>query len=103
MPRIVGLEVERRQEVGGGGFLTIHRLTLRNRRDDGSLSRAYEVDYLVRPIGLDAIAVALFSRANGRTEVLLRDGLRPALAQGSGGGPRSRSPRRRATRSTPRG
>ena len=87
MTRIVGLEVERRQEVGAGGFLTIQRLTLRNRRADGSLSRAYDVDYLVRPIGLDAIAVALFSRARGRTEVLVRDGLRPALALGRSGAP----------------
>jgi ADP-ribose pyrophosphatase len=87
MTRIVGLEVERRQEVGAGGFLTIHRLTLRNRRADGSQSRAYDFDYLVRPIGLDAIAVALFSRAHGRTEVLLRDGLRPALALGRSGAP----------------
>ena len=87
MSRIVGLEVERHQEVGAGGFLTIQRVSLRNRRDDGSLSRAYDVDFLVRPMGLDAIAVALFSRARGRTEVLVREGLRPALAMGRSGAP----------------
>ena len=87
MSRIVGLEIEQHEQVGAGGFLTIERFTMRNRRDDGSHSRAYQFDCLVRPMGLDAIAVALFSRAGGRIQVLLRDGLRPALAMG-----RSRAP-----------
>jgi ADP-ribose pyrophosphatase len=82
MSRIVGLEVERQQRIGAGGFLTIERVTVRNRRADGSQSRPYDVDFLVRPVGLDAIAVAIFSRARGRTEVMVRDGLRPALALG---------------------
>jgi ADP-ribose pyrophosphatase len=87
MSRIVGLEVERHEEVGGGGFLTLQRLTLRNRRADGSLSRPYGCDYVLRPIGLDAIAVAVFSRACGRVQVLVRDGLRPVLAMGRSGAP----------------
>ncbi|HWM84908.1 MAG TPA: hypothetical protein VNO33_03695 [Kofleriaceae bacterium] len=87
MSRIVSLEVVREQQVGGGGFLTIQRLTLRNQRDDGTVSRDYDFDHLLRPIGLDAIAVALFTRARGRTEVLLRDGLRPALALGRSASP----------------
>lgn len=87
MSRIVGLEVERHERFGVGGFLTIERFTLRNRREDGSTSPAYTMDCLIRPMGLDAIALALFSRARGRTEVLVRDGLRPALAMGRGVAP----------------
>jgi ADP-ribose pyrophosphatase len=87
MSRIVELEVERHEEVGRGGFMTIQRYKLRNLRADGSRSPAYDCDFLLRPIGLDAIAVALYSRARGRTEVLVRDGLRPALALGRTGAP----------------
>lgn len=87
MSRIVGLEVERQEQLGSGGFLTIQRLTLRNRRADGSVSRAYTCDFILRPIGLDAVAVALFSRESGQVKVLLRDGLRPALALGRSGAP----------------
>ena len=87
MPRIVGLEVERHEEVGSGGFLTIQRFRLCNRHGDGSLSRPYDCDFLLRPMGVDAIAVAVFSRARGRVDVLLRDGLRPALAMGRTGAP----------------
>ena len=94
MSRIVGLEIERHEQVGVGGFLTIERLTMRNRRDDGSLSPVYHFDCLIRPMGLDAIAVVLFSRARGRTEVLVRDGLRPALAMGRNGAPKPLPDRR---------
>lgn len=87
MSRIVGLEVERHSEVGSGGFLTIQRLTLRNQRADGTRSAPYHFDYLLRPIGLDAIAVAVFGRLAGRIEVLLREGLRPALSLGRTGAP----------------
>ena len=87
MPRIVDLEVEDDQRIGTGGFLTIRRLVLRNRRDDGSLSASYSCDVLERPVGLDAVVVVVFTRARGRVEVLLRDGLRPGLVVGRAGGP----------------
>jgi ADP-ribose pyrophosphatase len=87
MSRIVGLEVEQREELGRGGFLTIQRLKMHNRRADGTSSASYVFDFLLRPMGLDAIAVAVFSRRAGRIEVLLRDGLRPALAMGRTGAP----------------
>lgn len=82
MSRIVGLDIERHERAGVGGFLTIERFTVRNRHEDGSQSRSYTFDCLIRPMGLDAIAVAVFSREGGRTQVLVRDGLRPALAMG---------------------
>jgi len=85
--RIIGVELLREERVGEGGFLTIHRTEVRNRRADGSSSPPYACDYLVRPMGLDAVAVAVFTRARGRVEVLLRDGLRLALVLGRSAGP----------------
>ena len=61
-------------------------------RADGSHSASYLVDFVVRPKGVDAIVVAVFRRRqnaagnrrdrNDVVEVLLRDGLRPALHYG---------------------
>jgi len=83
--RVAGLEIEKEERIGQGGFLTIRRLMVRNRREDGSRSRAYLCDLLERPLGLDAVVVAIFTRARGRVEVLLRDALRPALVLGRSG------------------
>ncbi len=83
--RIAGLEVEKEERIGQGGFLTIRRMMVRNRREDGSRSRLYLCDLLERPLGLDAVVVAIFTRARGRIEVLLRDALRPALILGRSG------------------
>jgi len=83
--RVAGLEIEKEERIGQGGFLTIRRLMVRNRREDGSHSRAYLCDLLERPLGLDAVVVAIFTRARGRIEVLLRDALRPALILGRSG------------------
>jgi ADP-ribose pyrophosphatase len=66
--------------VGQGGFLALRRMRMRNRRDDGSLSERYCCDFVVRPYGLDAIVVAVYTRrAGGGIDVLVRDGMRPAL------------------------
>jgi len=66
--------------VGQGGFLALRRLRMRNRRADGSLSAGYVCDFVVRPYGLDAIVVAVWARrGDGGVDVLLRDGMRPAL------------------------
>lgn len=83
-PRPYELEVERREVHGGdGGFLAVHRAFLRNRRPDGSRSAAWIYDYVDRGKGLDAVVLALWRRAgDGGVEVLLRDGLRPALSWG---------------------
>ncbi len=81
---VAGLEVENDRVVGReGGFLAIRRVELRNRYADGGLSDRYLCDFIVRPMGLDAIVVACYHRdASGAVRVLLRDGLRPALALG---------------------
>jgi ADP-ribose pyrophosphatase len=66
-----------------GGWLFVRSLVLRNRDIDGDLSAPYTCDFVVRPIGTDAVVVALWHRdADGRVHVLLRRGLRPALALG---------------------
>jgi len=74
-------EVEADDVVGReGGFLAIRRLGLRNRRDDGTLSARYLCDFVVRPYGLDAVVVAVWHRdPAGVVQVLIREGLRPAL------------------------
>lgn len=83
MQDIVGFKVISDEIVGKeGGFLAIRRMRLQNRRDDGSLSAPYLCDFVVRPCGLDAVVVALYHRAGDTTWVLVRDGLRPALAFG---------------------
>lgn len=83
MEKIVGFDIESDDLVGReGGFLAIRRLRMRNRRADGSLSERYVCDFIARPVGLDAVVVALYARVDGRIQVLLRQGLRPALAFG---------------------
>ena len=63
-----------------GGFLAIRRTHLRNRRADGSESARYLCDFITRPYGQDAVVVVAWHRApSGAVQVLLRDGLRPAL------------------------
>lgn len=84
--RIAGLEIESEERIGQGGFLSLRRLRVRNRREDGSLSRPYLCDMLERAVGLDAVVVAIFTRARGPVEVLVRDALRPALVLGRAGG-----------------
>ena len=82
---VVGLDVESDAVVGvDGGFFGIRRTQLRNVRADGSRSAAYGCDFIVRPKGVDAVVVALYHQpADGSAvRVLLRRGLRPALALG---------------------
>jgi ADP-ribose pyrophosphatase len=82
---VVGLIVDSDERVGGGGFLMIRRLRLRNRRGDGSASAPYVCDSITRPYGQDAVVVAVYARdaaARGGARVLVRDGLRPAIALG---------------------
>ena len=83
MHRVTGLHVDREELIAKeGGFLAIRRAHLRNRRDDGTLSAPYVCDFHVRPMGLDAVVVAIWHRGPRGVEVLLRDGLRPPLALG---------------------
>ena len=82
MKPVVDVVIERDEVVGEGGFLAVRRLGLRNRREDGTVSEPYVCDFLVRPKGLDAVIVVLYRQTDSGVEVLLRDGLRPALSLG---------------------
>jgi ADP-ribose pyrophosphatase len=61
------------------GFFSIRRLRLCNRNADGSRSQPYTCEFVERPKGIDAVVVVLWRRNADAIEVLLRDGLRPAL------------------------
>jgi ADP-ribose pyrophosphatase len=76
------LVIDSDERVGEGGFLALRRLRLRNRRADGSISLPYVCDAVVRPYGQDAVVVAVYARTPRGIEVLVRDGLRPALTLG---------------------
>lgn len=79
---VVGFVIDSDELVGEGGFLAIRRLRMRNRRADGSISAPYVCDAIARPYGQDAVVVAVYARRAGAVEVLVRDGLRPALPFG---------------------
>jgi len=81
--RIRGLQIDGDQVLAReGGFLAVRRLHLRNVREDGSTSAPYICDFVERSKGLDAVVVACWHRGSDGVEVLVRDGLRPALAVG---------------------
>jgi len=75
---VAELIVDADERVGGGGFLEIRRLRLRNRRADGSVSAPYVCDSIARPYGQDAVVVAIYARVAGVVQVLVRECLRPA-------------------------
>lgn len=79
---VVAFVIDGDERVGEGGFLAIRRLRMRNRRADGSVSPPYVCDAIARPYGQDAVVVAIYARAAGGVQVLVRDGLRPALLAG---------------------
>ncbi len=77
------LEIVSDEEIGRGGFLHLRRLRLHNVRPDGTRSRQWVCDFVERRTGIDAVVLVLWRRApGGMIEVLLRDGLRPALHYG---------------------
>jgi ADP-ribose pyrophosphatase len=69
------------ERFGAGGFLEVRRLRLRNRRSDGTLSEEFIADSIAREYGQDAVVVVVYARGND-TQVLLREGMRPALVFG---------------------
>jgi len=79
---IVAFVIDGDEVVGEGGFLKIRRLRMRNRRADGSISPPYVCDAIARPYGQDAVVVAVYARTAGGVQILVRDGLRPALLAG---------------------
>lgn len=79
----VRFEIDHDEVVGQGGFLTIRRLRMHNRRADGTRSAAYVCDFVQRPYGQDAVVVLLWHKDGaGVVQVLLRVGMRPGLAVG---------------------
>jgi len=79
---VVAFVIDSDERAGEGGFLAIRRLRMRNRRADGSTSPPYVCDAIARPYGQDAVVVAIYARTATGVEVLVRDGLRPALLAG---------------------
>lgn len=79
---VVGFVIDSDERVGGGGFLEIRRVHMRNRRADDSISAAYVCDAIARPFGQDAVVVVVFAKSPAGVAVLVREGLRPALVMG---------------------
>ena len=73
---VTGFEVAADQRVGEGGYLRIRRMKMRLLLSDGSRTAEGSWDYVERPIGLDAVVVALYRRQAGAVQVLLRHGVR---------------------------
>ena len=77
---LIGFDVVDDSVVGAGGFLAIRRLRLRMIRADGSRTAEGLWDFVERPMGLDAVVLALWHRrSDGGVDVLLREGLRVPL------------------------
>ena len=76
---VKGFEVTADQRVGEGGYLRLRRMKLRLVLSDGSRTPEGTWDYVERPIGLDAVVVALYRRRETAVEVLLRHGVRVAV------------------------
>ncbi len=80
---VKAIEVLGDERVGQGGFLQLRRMRLRLVRADGTRTREGLWDYVERPIGLDAVVLALWHRrADCRVEVLLRSGVRVPVVFG---------------------
>ncbi len=79
---VKGFEVTGDERVGEGGHLRLRRMRMRLLLSDGSRTGEGSWDYVERPMGLDAVVVALFRRREGTVEVLLRHGIRVAVQFG---------------------
>lgn len=81
-PRVTGFEVTSDERAGEGGFLRLRRMRMRLLLSDGSRTAEGGWDYVERPMGLDAVVLALFRRSDAGVEVLLRSGVRVPLQFG---------------------
>jgi ADP-ribose pyrophosphatase len=87
---IRGFEIRSDEKVGSGGFLEIRRVRLKLVRADGTLTAEGLYDFIERPMGLDAVVLALWHRrADGGNEVLLRESVRVPVALGRSEGLRT--------------
>src|SRR5690242_12390606 len=73
---VKGFEVTGDERVGEGGHLRLRRMRMRLVLEDGSRTAEGSWDYVERPMGLDAVVVALYRRPGDAVEVLLRHGIR---------------------------
>jgi ADP-ribose pyrophosphatase len=73
------LELLGDERIGQGGFLVLRRVRLRLVGADGTRTPEGTWDFVERPMGLDAVVVALWRKG---PEVLLRHGLRVPLQFG---------------------
>jgi ADP-ribose pyrophosphatase len=97
MADVLDYEVVSDTRAGEGGFLRLRRLRLRLVLADGARTAEGLYDYVERPKGLDAVVLALWSRApDGAVHVLLREGLRVPIVFGRPEHPRAQPPQRLA-------
>jgi len=73
---VEGFEVTSDERAGEGGYLRLRRMRMQLVLSDGSKTKEGIWDYVERPIGLDAVVIAIFRRRAGTVEVLLRHGVR---------------------------
>lgn len=83
------IEVLGDERAGEGGHLVLRRLKLRLVGTDGTRTRAGSWDFVERPMGLDAVVVAIWRRRAQAVEVLIRAGVRVPLHFGRAEKPRS--------------
>jgi ADP-ribose pyrophosphatase len=79
---IRGFEVVGDEKAGGGGFLEIRRLRVKIIRADGTPTAQGLYDFIERPVGLDAVVIALFHRRSDGIDVLLREAVRVPVVFG---------------------
>jgi ADP-ribose pyrophosphatase len=78
---LTGIELLNDERAGQGGHLIIRRLRMRMLLSDGTRTREGSWDFVERPMGLDAVVLALWRRKPA-VEILLRSGLRVPLQYG---------------------
>ncbi len=74
--QVTGFEVTDDRRAGEGGHLRLRRMRMRLLLSDGSRTVEGSWDYVERPMGLDAVVLALYRRKPSGVEVLLRHGVR---------------------------
>ncbi len=79
---VIGFDIISDETIGKDGFLSLRRVVLRNQRADHSYSCSYSCHFVVRDRGADAVVVALFHKSETGIQILVRRGLRPAMALG---------------------
>jgi ADP-ribose pyrophosphatase len=75
-PEVTGFEVTSDERAGEGGYLRLRRMRMRLLLSDGTRTAEGSWDYVERPMGLDAVVLALFRRSAAGVDVLLRYGVR---------------------------